>query len=214
MKKKKTDDTLPSVDRARRLFLKKLAVISAYSTPAATLMSLGVKPSLSRAQEIADPPLVVSAAFTAGGDGPDEPFGTLKVTFSKPMATSLNTCKTVTGSLCEENTILSKIDILTTESAIPQEKVMVDSKIDELGDIDLSDGWAWSDSLTEEKQIFTPVKAINLQLNAPDLACVEADQYQSDEGDLLIPFETTLNTWDHCEGCLEQIIVSKIDQLP
>ncbi len=213
MKRKNSGNTPSSVDQAKRLFLKKLAVISAYSAPAATLMSFGIKPSLARAQDAVEPPMVVSAAFTAGGEGPDGPFGTLRITFSKPMATSLNTCKSVTGSLCDEATIDSKVDYLPTKSA-PQERIMVDSKIDMVDEIDLSDSWVWSDSLTEEKQVFTPVKAIKLQLNTSDLACVEADQYQSENGDLLVPFETTLNTWEHCEGCLEQVIISKIDHLP
>ena len=212
--KKDTNDTKASIDHAKRLFLKKLAVISAYSTPAAAFLSLGGNPSVARAQEITDLPLVVSAAFTAGGDGPDEPFGTLKITFSKPMATSLNTCKSVTGSPCDVVNIESKVDYLSAKSAAPRSRVMVDSKVDVLDEIDLSDGWSWADSLTEEKQIFSPVKSVKLELNASSLACEEADQYQSEDGDLLVPFETTLNTWEHCEGCQEQVIISKIDSLP
>jgi hypothetical protein len=212
--KKDTNDTPASIDHAKRLFLKKLAVISAYSAPAATLASLGINPSTARAQVVAEPPLVVSAAFMAGGDGPDEPFGTLKITFSKPMATSLNTCKSVTGSACDEVMIDSKIDPLPSVQSVAGNAPMVDSKLDELDLIDLSDGWTWSDGQTEEKQIFSPIKSVRLQLNTPDLACVEADQYQSDDGDLLVPFETTLNTWEHCEGCLEQVIISKIDHQP
>lgn len=212
--KKDSNDKPSSIDQAKRLFLKKLAVISACSaTPATALLSLGAKPSAARAQEVTEPPLVVSAAFVAGGGGQNEPFGTLRVTFSKPMATSLNTCKSVTGMPCDEVVVESKIDVQSSIQSAGGKSPMVTSKLDLIDEIDLSSGWTWADSVTEEKQILTPVESVRMQLNAPGLGCTEGESYQSEDGDLLVPFEATLNTWEHCEGC-EPVVLSKIDSLP
>ena len=111
---------LRKVDPDRREFLKRLSLAAAYATPVVTSFSFdSLIPSAEAQGSYARPARVLDLVFipAAGTKGlivsrvaetEQVPYGTIRITYSKPMETSLNSCKRATGCECE--IIESQID--------------------------------------------------------------------------------------------------------
>jgi hypothetical protein len=209
---KKDEKDLSKVDEGRRDFVRKLTLAAAYATPFMASFSLDSVRNDAEAQGVYAGAAVAGVVFVPGGGaggfifsrmaGPvAEPYGTIRITYTKPMETALNTCKKVTGYECGE-VICSKIDVIS-------EVVCPDPP-----EVDLSDGWSWPDSSTEERQVFTEVQRISLELNTAGLGCAPAARYRALDGGLLNPYAGELDTSEYCpEDEDPPIIISKIDHL-
>lgn len=206
----KGEKILSKVDEGKRDFLKKLTLAAVYATPVMASFSLDGVRKAAEAQGVYGGAGVLGVVFIPGGGaggfivsrlaGPvEEPYGTIRITYSKPMETALNTCKKVTGYECGE-VICSKIEF--AEPVCPEPPA-----------VDLSDGWIWPDSSTEEKQVFTEVKRIDLELNTPGLGCSPETSYRALDGGLLSPFADEIDTSEYCPEEDLPIILSKIDVL-
>jgi hypothetical protein len=75
-------------------------------------------------------------------------------------------------------------------------------------EVDLSDGWTWPDNTTEERQVFTEVRNVSLELNTAELGCSGDAVYRAVDGDLMEPFAGEIDTSESCT-----IITSKIDDV-
>lgn len=196
---------LSKVEPDRREFLKRLALAAAYTTPVVSSFSFdSLIPGAAAQGTYTVPTRVVDVVFVpgAGANGlivsrlaqTVDPWGTIRITYSKPMQTSLNSCKKVTGYE-GECLVDSKIDVVA----------MSVSGVDECT-VDLSSGWAWPDDATEERDIYTQVSRIDLQLNAPELGCSGEASYRAQDGNLMEPYVGALDTSEYCD-----IILSKVD---
>jgi hypothetical protein len=204
---------LAKIDEGKREFLRKLSLAAAYATPVMASFSLDSVRKTAEAQGVYGGAAVLSVVFIPGGRAGgfivsrlaqqvEESYGTIRVTYSKPMETSLNTCKKVTGHECQGDVICSKIDVISVVNC------------PEPPSVDLSDGWAWPNSTTEEKEVFTEVQRISLELNTPGLGCSPGARYRARDGGLLDPFADDIDTSEYCPGSEEPpIIDSKIDAL-
>jgi hypothetical protein len=207
----KDSQLLRKVDPDRREFLRRLSLAAAYATPVVTSYSFDSLIPTATAQGVYTTPARVLDVVFIPGSGtkglivsrvaqPDEPpYGTIRITYSKPMETSLNSCKKAIGYGCECEIIESKIDVI---------KISV-SGCEEYPEVDLSDGWTWLDSTTEEREVFTEVRNISLELNTPELGCSGDVVYQAMDGNHLEPYTGEIDTSEYCEI----IISSKIDEL-
>jgi hypothetical protein len=210
LKDEQKDRLLSKVDGKKRDTLRKIAIASAYAVPAMATFSLdGVrKKALAQGNYATGEARVINASFTPGATAgfaalpaAAQPaasfFGTLRVNFSKPMATSLNSCKRVTGTVCEEivtsEIISSKLDILNAGAP---------------STVDLSDGWVWPDDTTEEKMVLDKVSRITLVYSTPGL-CPAGQEYRARDGGPLRPYTGEIDTSLYCPG----YIASKIDPL-
>ena len=66
------------------------------------------------------------------------------------------------------------------------------------------------DDTTEERQVFTEVRNVSLELNTPELGCSGDAVYQAEDGSLMEPFAGEIDTSEYCPP---PIIVSRIDNI-
>jgi hypothetical protein len=204
-------ELLSKIDEGKRDFLRKLSLTAAYAAPVMASFPLDSVRNTAGAQGGYGNARVLSAVFIPSGSGAGfivsrlaqpvlEAYGTIRITYSKPMETSLNTCKKVTACLCEGEIITSRIDILSQVTC------------PEPPGVDLSTGWDWPDSTTEERQIGPESQRIHLELNTPGLGCAPEARYRAQDGGLLDPFTGEIDTSEYCSQD-PPIIISKIDSL-